>query len=258
MLTTIVRRPAERLLVARSRRELRGLPRPAHLGLIMDGNRRWARSVGVADARFGHRAGAEHLDRVLGWCARAGVGAVSVYVLSVDNIAKRDDEQVAYLFELLATVIPERVRRPGGQWALQVAGSLDLVPDETARALKEAVEATRGRPRRLTLAIGFDPFGDIVGAVRGALSEAALRGDSVAEAAASLEAGQIDRRIAAPADDIDLVIRTSGEQRLSGFFPWRAEHAELVFCDIHWPAFRELDLLRALRTYGRRVRARAS
>ena len=132
--TQWLRIPIERLLVARLRRELKGLPTPAHLGLIMDGNRRWARSVGVDDIRFGHRAGAEHLDRVLTWCAQAGVDAVSVYVLSADNIAKRDDAQVNFLFHLLETLILDRLRRPDGAWELHVAGNLDLVPDATAAA----------------------------------------------------------------------------------------------------------------------------
>jgi uncharacterized protein (DUF433 family) len=164
--TRWLRIPIERLLVARLRRELQGLPTPAHLGLIMDGNRRWARSVGVGDIRFGHRAGAEHLDRVLTWCAQVGIDAVSVYVLSADNITKRDDEQVRFLFHLLETLIPDRIRRTGGVWELRIAGNLDLVPDTTAHALKEAVDATRGRPRRLTLAVGHDPYGDVVDAVR--------------------------------------------------------------------------------------------
>lgn len=218
----------------------------------MDGNRRWARSVGVDDIRFGHRVGAEHLDRVLGWCAKADVGAVSVYVLSADNITKRDDEQVRFLFGLLETLIPERIRRPDGVWELHVAGNLDLVPDATARALKEAVAATRGRPRRLTLAVGYDPYGDVVDAVRQVLWDADDRGDTVDDVVRALEPESIDAHVVAPDDDIDLIIRTSGERRLSGYFPWRSVRAELIFGDVYWPGFRELDLLRALRTYGRR------
>ena len=230
---------------------------PGHLGLIMDGNRRWARSLGVDDVRFGHRAGAEHLDRVLGWCARAGIGAVSVYVLSADNITKRDDAQVNFLFQLLETLIPERIRRFDGLWELHIAGNLDLVPDATARALKDAVAATRGRPHRLTLAIGYDPYGDVADAVQLLLWEAVDRGDSVDHVVRTLEPEAIDARISTPDEDIDLIIRTSGEHRLSGYFPWRSVHAELIFCDVYWPGFRELDLLRALRTYARR-RASAS
>lgn len=250
--TQWLRTPLDRLLVARLRRELRGLPTPAHLGLIMDGNRRWARSVGEHDIRFGHRAGAEHLDRVLTWSAQAGIDAVSVYVLSADNITKRDDEQVTFLFHLLETLIPDRIRRPDGLWELHIAGNLDLVPDTTARALKEAMDVTRGRPRRLTLAVGYDPYGDVVDAVRQVLWKAADCGESVDDVVRALEPEAIDACVAAPDDDIDLIIRTSGERRLSGYFPWRSVRAELIFCDVYWPGFRELDLLRALRTYGRR------
>ncbi|MFC8734490.1 polyprenyl diphosphate synthase [Luteimicrobium sp. NPDC057192] len=247
-----VRALVERVLVGRLRREVARRPVPRHVGIIMDGNRRWARSVGVTDARFGHRAGADHLDDVLGWCADAGVKAASVYVLSADNLAKRSDDEVAFLLELLRTTIPERVSRPGGQWALEVSGTPDLLPDDVTRALKAAADTTRGRPLRLTLAVGYDPYREIVEAIRCVLDDAADHGLGALAAADLVSAESIDEHIASPRDDIDLVIRTSGEQRLSGFFPWRSANADLEFCDVYWPAFRELDLLRALRTWGRR------
>jgi len=254
--SSVLRVPAralvERTLVRRLRREVARGPVPRHVGIIMDGNRRWARSLGVTDARFGHRAGADHLDDVLGWCADAGVQAASVYVLSADNLAKRSDDEVAFLLELLRTTIPERVSRPGGRWALQVSGTPDLLPDAVTRALKAASDATRGRPLRLTLAVGYDPYREIVEAIRCVLDDAADHGLGTLAAADVVSPESIDEHIASPRDDIDLVIRTSGEQRLSGFFPWRSANADLEFCDVYWPAFRELDLLRALRTWGRR------
>ncbi|HWK92686.1 MAG TPA: polyprenyl diphosphate synthase [Luteimicrobium sp.] len=254
--SSVLRVPAralvERTLVRRLRREVARGPVPRHVGIIMDGNRRWARSLGVTDARFGHRAGADHLDDVLGWCADAGVQAASVYVLSADNLAKRSDDEVAFLLELLRTTIPERVSRPGGRWALQVSGTPDLLPDDVTRALKAASDTTRGRPLRLTLAVGYDPYREIVEAIRCVLDDAADHGLGTLAAADVVSPESIDAHIASPRDDIDLVIRTSGEQRLSGFFPWRSANADLEFCDVYWPAFRELDLLRALRTWGRR------
>ncbi|ACQ81994.1 Di-trans-poly-cis-decaprenylcistransferase [Beutenbergia cavernae DSM 12333] len=252
------RRAAEGLAERRLERALAGAPVPRHVGLVMDGNRRWARLAGSLDPRVGHRAGAEHLSVVLGWCARAGIDRASVYVLSAANIAKRGPDEVAHLMTLLETTIA-RQRRDDAEWSLAVAGSLDLLPDRTAHALKEAIDATAGRPRSLTLAIGYDPHEEIAAAVRAHLADAAddagRPGATLTDLARAFDADDLDARIPG-GSDIDLVIRTSGERRLSGFFPWRSAGAELVFCDVYWPGFRRLDFLRALRTYAQRVGTR--
>jgi short-chain Z-isoprenyl diphosphate synthase len=241
------------LYARRLRRQLRGLPKPAHVAIVMDGNRRWARGAGYDDVRVGHRFGARHLEQFLQWSADAGITCVTAWVASADNLHKRDSSEVDYLMELTESVLAEHVRRDH-RWRLHVAGRLDLLPGSTARALKEAAEASRDRTAGdLTLAIGYSGRLEVVDAVRAVLDEAAADGRALPEVADELTEEQIGRHLYVPGlPDPDLVIRTSGELRMSDFLLWQATRSEIEFCDLYWPAFREVDLLRALRTYGRR------
>jgi short-chain Z-isoprenyl diphosphate synthase len=253
-------RPLYRLYARILRRQLAGLPMPRHVAIVMDGNRRWARGAGYDDVRVGHRFGAEHLELFLQWSAAAGIRCVTAWVASADNLRKRDSAEVDYLMQLTETVLADHVRRDH-RWRLHVAGQLDLLPDSTARALKEAVEATRDRADAgdLTIAIGYSGRPEVVDAVRAVLDEAAADGRSVAEVADTLTEAEIGRHLYVPGlPDPELVIRTSGELRMSDFLLWQAIRSEIEFCDLYWPAFREVDLLRALRTYGRRRLQRSS
>ncbi|MEU8221673.1 polyprenyl diphosphate synthase [Kribbella sp. NPDC048915] len=235
------------------RHQLRGLPKPAHVAIAMDGNRRWARRAGYDDVRIGHRFGAKHLEQFLRWSADAGVTCVTAWVASADNLRKRDSAEVEYLMELTKSVLADHVRRDH-RWRLHVAGQLDLLPDSTARALKEAVELSRDRDAGdLTLAIGYSGRLEVLDAVRSVLDEAAAEGRSLEDIAGTLTETDISRHLYVPGlPEPDLVIRTSGELRMSDFLLWQATHSEIEFCDLYWPAFREVDLLRALRTYGHR------
>ena len=221
----------------------------------MDGNRRWARLNGYDNPSVGHRFGAEHLEDVLAWCAHVGIEYVTAWVASADNLAKRSSSEVAFLMEVAEDVIATRLARPSGAWRLHLAGNLDLLPDSTARALKEASAATEGRPAvgQLTIAIGYDGRGEIAEAVRSILDEVAGVGGSMADAAEAITEQRIGAHLYNPAlPDPDMIIRTSGEQRLSDFMLWQGVDSELYFCDAYWPGFREIDFLRALREYGRR------
>jgi short-chain Z-isoprenyl diphosphate synthase len=242
-----------RLYRRRLRRQLDGLPKPAHVAIVMDGNRRWARGAGYDDVRIGHRFGAKHLEQFLQWSADAGVTCVTAWVASADNLRKRDSAEVDYLMELTESVLADQVRRDD-RWRLHVAGRLDLLPDSTARALKEAVEASRDRDAGdLTLAIGYSGRLEVVDAVRSVLDEAAADGRALPDVADELTEEQIGRHLYVPGlPEPDLVIRTSGELRMSDFLLWQATRSDIEFCDLYWPAFREVDLLRALRTYGHR------
>lgn len=230
---------------------------PEHVGLIMDGNRRWARGVGLADPSLGHRAGAEHAEQVLSWCEAIGVKEVTVFICSTENLHRRADAEVAYLMRTIEEVIAARLARPGTRWQVHVAGMLDALPGSTARALKNAVEATRdcGTGAHVTLAIGYGGRQEIVDAVRDLITEADTAGASMADLAAGLTADDITAHLyTAGRPDPDLVIRTSGEQRMSNFLLWQSAYSELYFCEAYWPAFREIDFLRALRSYAARKR----
>ena len=234
--------------VERLRREVRRGPLPTHLGVVMDGNRRWARAAGL-DARAGHRAGAEHVGDLLRWCEDAGIAHLTVYVLSADNVRRRGGDEIDHLMTLLETVVPQQVLSRDGHWRLHVSGDLDLLPASTRTVLLDAVDATAGGVAHLTLAIAYDGRADIVHAVRAAVARSA-GGEVLVEDISGCLAG-------GPVKDIDLVVRTSGETRLSGFFPWQSADAELHLARVMWPAFGEADFLRALRSYARRRRARA-
>jgi short-chain Z-isoprenyl diphosphate synthase len=230
---------------------------PRHVAMVMDGNRRWARQMGFDDARIGHRYGAEHLDEVLGWCAEMGIRHVTVFIASVDNMRKRDSGEVDNLMQMIETVVVERLSRDVSEWQLHLAGRLDVLPDSTRNALKLAEEATRERHAgfHLNVAIGYDGREEIVTAVRTLLETEALAGATLEDVAQRLTPESIAAHLYTGGQpDPDLVIRTSGERRMSGFLLWQAAYSELHFCDVYWPGFRKIDFLRALRSYSARHR----
>jgi short-chain Z-isoprenyl diphosphate synthase len=239
----------------RLRKQLDGKPMPQHVGMVMDGNRRWARGQGHANPSVGHRYGALHVEKALGWCESVGVRHVTVFVCSTENLVKRPEAEVAYLMQVTEEIVAQQLGRPGGRWQVHVAGMLDLLPDRTARALKEAVEVTEdvATGNHITLAIGYGGRQELVEAVRSLLESEAAAGNDLDGLAAKLTAADISNHLYTTGQpDPDLIIRISGEQRMSNFLLWQSAHSELYFCDAYWPAFREIDFLRALRAYAAR------
>ncbi|WP_328470698.1 polyprenyl diphosphate synthase [Actinoplanes sp. NBC_00393] len=242
------------LYARRLRRQLAGVTLPRHVAMVMDGNRRWARQMGFEDPRIGHRYGAEHLDEVLRWCAEYGIRHVTVFLASVDNVTKRDSGEVGNLMRMIEEVVAERLQRPGSLWQVHLAGRLDVLPESTRHALKLAGERTRG-DFHLTIAIGYDGRDELVNAFRSLLEAEGRAGHSVDDIAERLTAEQIAAHLwTSGQPDPDLVIRTSGERRMSGFLLWQAAYSELHFSDVYWPGFRKVDFLRALRSYAARHR----
>jgi short-chain Z-isoprenyl diphosphate synthase len=249
----VLRDLAYRLYTRKLRRELSDPALPRHIGLIMDGNRRWARQMGLANPSLGHKYGAEHVEDVLLWCERARIKHVTVFVCSAENLQRRGDAEIAFLMRVIEDVLCDRLARPEATWQVHIAGTLDLLPDTTARALKEAVEATREcqTGAHVTLAVGYGGRQEVLDAIRAVLYELADAGGTLTELAGSLTTEDIARHLyTAGLPDLDLIIRTSGEQRLSNFLLWQSVASELHFCDVYWPAFREIDFLRALRGYS--------
>ncbi|SOB88929.1 Undecaprenyl pyrophosphate synthetase [Streptomyces sp. 1331.2] len=245
------------LYTRRLRREVMAGPLPRHVGLIMDGNRRWARQMGMANPSLGHKVGAEHVEEVLSWCEALGIKHVTVFVCSTENLQRRGDTEVAYLMRLIEQVVVDRLTRPDSRWQVHLAGMTDALPDTTARALKEAVEATRTctTGAHVTLAVGYGGRQEVVDAVRDLMYARAEAGASLTEAADALTVDDIAPHLyTAGQPDPDLVIRTSGEQRLSNFLLWQSAYSELYFCEAYWPAFREVDFLRAVRSFAARQR----
>ncbi len=252
-----VTEPLYALYANRLRHQVTSGPIPRHIGLIMDGNRRWARQAGFANPSLGHRIGAEHVEDLLAWCERLGIKHITVFVCSTENLQRRGNAEVAFLMQVIEDLAVALGREPPGRWQVHTVGTLDLLPDNTARALKAVAETTKGRgaSAHLTLAIGYGGRQEVIDAIREMLRERASAGDSLEEVAADLEVGDITRHLStAGRPDPDLVIRTSGEQRMSNFLLWQSAYAELYFCEAYWPAFREIDFLRAVRSFGARHR----
>ena len=231
-----------------------GAPVPRHVGVIVDGNRRWAKELGLDDPNHGHRVGARKIIDLLGWCDQAGVELVTLWLLSTDNLS-RPEPELAPLLRIIEGVVTD-LAAPQNNWTLRIVGALDLLPADTARLLKEAAAGTEGRRgAEVNIAVGYGGRREIADAVRSMLQAHAAEGRSLAEVAELLDVEHISQHLYTRGQpDPDLVIRTSGEQRLSGFLLWQSAHSEFYFCEAYWPDFRRVDFLRALRAYAARSR----
>ncbi len=226
---------------------------PHHIGVMLDGNRRWAKAVGL-DTAGGYQAGADNIFPLLGWCEEVGVKVVTLWLLSSDNLTNRPPEQMASLLEIIEGAVESLAAQR--RWRVNPVGALDLLPDHTARILKTAADATRDIDGiMVNIAVGYGGRREIADAVRSLLNEHAARGTTLAELAEAIDVEHIaDHLYTKGQPDPDLVIRTSGEQRLGGFLLWQSAQSEFYFCEALWPDFRRVDFLRAIRAYAERER----
>jgi short-chain Z-isoprenyl diphosphate synthase len=228
-------------------------PLPKHVGVILDGNRRWARATGYEDAAEGHRRGAAKIDELLDWCDGFGIHVVTLWLLSTENLT-RDPAEV----QQLLAIIEEKVSALSAdeRWRIRALGNLEMLPPSTGRVLAEAERVSEKHAgRELNVAVGYGGRQEIVDAIRSMLEEYEEKGMDLTEAASKVSAEEISRFLyTAGTPDPDLIIRTSGEVRLSGFLLWQSAHSEFFFCDPYWPDFRRVDFLRALRDYQQRHR----
>jgi short-chain Z-isoprenyl diphosphate synthase len=236
----------------RLRRSLRGATLPRHVGVMLDGNRRWARARG-AGTKEGHQAGADNIANFLGWCEEAGVEVVTLWLLSTDNL-NRPAAELAPLLTIIENAVADLAETR--RWRINPVGSPDLLPAETARRLKESAHATEDvQGMVVNVAVGYGGRQEITDAVRSMLVSHAANGTSIEELAESLEVEHIAEHLYTKGQpDPDLVIRTSGEQRLGGFLLWQSAQSEFYFCEAYWPDFRKVDFLRAIRAYAQRER----
>ena len=225
---------------------------PRHVGVVLDGNRRWASEQGSASAH-GHRAGAAKIEEFVGWCDEVGVEVVTLWLLSTDNLS-RGPEELEPLLAIISETVSDLART--ARWRVHPVGALDLLPDEIARALKEADALTRDIGGiTVNVAVGYGGRRELVDAVRALLAEQAELGASIDDLAQIIDVEHIARHLYTKGQpDPDLLIRTSGEQRLSGFMLWQSANSEFYFCEAYWPDFRKVDFLRALRSYSQRER----
>ncbi len=269
-------------------RALEGKSVPRHIAVMCDGNRRWAREAGFIDVSHGHRVGAKKISELVQWSGERGIELVTIYLLSTENL-HRDKAELELLCRIIGDVSDELAKSKLNA-RLRVVGHRDILPDALTDRLAANEKATADHTGVcVNMAVGYGGRQEIVDAVRSLLEdrvkekheafresstkdgESAHQVDSASSSKASelgddqrfslddiAEAitvqGISDHLYTSGQPDPDLVIRTSGEQRLSGFLLWQSAYSEIWFTDTYWPAFRRVDFLRAVRDFSRRNR----
>jgi short-chain Z-isoprenyl diphosphate synthase len=220
--------------------------------MILDGNRRWAKLVGLESAEHGHRAGADKLLEFAGWVDALHIPHVTFYLLSTDNLRARPTAELTALFDIIGTLALHMSTR----WRVKHVGTTDGLPEPLLSALRTAEERSAGRSGLLiNLAVGYGGRTEIAHAMRSIVLEHAAAGGTLANLGEQVDPELIGAHLYTTGQpDPDLVIRTSGEQRLSDFMLWQSAHSEFYFVEALGPDLREVDFLRALRSYAQRQR----
>ena len=224
---------------------------PHHVGVILDGNRRWAKANPNQGDPNGHKAGASKIIEFLGWCDDADVRVVTLWLLSTDNF-KRSASEIEELLQIIGDTVDELAAT--GRWNIKAVGALDLLPEWLSQKLN-SLKPIREDGVEVNVAISYGGRREIVDAVKSYLSEEEKSGHSLDQAKVNLSTDNISKFLyTAGQPDPELLIRTSGEQRLGGFMLWQSASSEFYFCEAYWPDFRRVDFLRALRAYSLRQR----
>ncbi|SDU96771.1 Undecaprenyl pyrophosphate synthetase [Microlunatus sagamiharensis] len=228
---------------------------PQHVAVLADGNRRWARANAPGlPLSEGYKAGARRLRDFVEWCDEIGIPVVTLWVLSTDNFSRADDAELGPLLAVIEGLVDELAET--GRWHVNPVGALDLLPPETAEHLRSVdTETSEVDGMVVNIAVSYGGRHELRDAVRSLLAEEARRGTPIEALAKTLDIEHIAEHLYTRGQpDPDLIIRTSGEQRLSGFLMWQSAHSEFYFCEALWPDFRKVDFIRALRAYGQRER----
>ena len=238
--------------------QIKQRPMPRHIGIILDGNRRHARKRGVSEPCEIYQHGAEKLDEVLDWSAELNISAVTLWVFSTENL-KRSPVEVSGILKAVEAKMATLAHDPfmhQKRIRVQAIGRLDLLSEPVVAAIRAAEAATAQHDlMTLTIAVGYGGREEIVDAVRSFVEMQARQGASLSDVIERITPEAIACHLyAADLPDPDLIIRTSGEIRLSGFLLWQSVHSEFYFTDVLWPAFRKIDFLRAVRAYQARSR----
>lgn len=243
-----------RLYEARLERGLDKSKVPQHIAVMLDGNRRWADKKTGSKAKDGHAAGAQKIFDFLSWSDQLGVPVVTLYLLSTENLKNRDAQELNDLLDILTSLAREMVNR--GKWKLRLVGDRASLPKEFLDSLEESERSSKDTEgSQVNLAIGYGGRQEITDAMRSIVKSSIEEGADLEKLADSLTPELIAKHLyTSDQPDPDLIIRTSGEQRLSGFLLWQSSNSELYFEEALWPDFRRVDFLRAVRAFTRRQR----
>ncbi len=235
-------------------RQLRHAELPHHVAMIIDGNRRWAKQLGLESTAHGHRAGANRMRAFLRWCDELGIEMVTLYLLSADNLTQRDSEEL----EQLVTIIGELAIDLAGtaDWQVHHIGNAEILPAPLRTNLEQtSTQSAANAGMHINLAVGYGGRNEITNAMRSIVAAHAAEGHDLESLAENITPDLIAQHLyTGGLPDPDLVIRTSGEQRLSDFMLWQAAHSEFYFVEALGPDLRRVDFLRALRDYASRHR----
>lgn len=236
-------------------REIKNGEIPGHIAVILDGNRRWAHRYTISEG-IGHFRGADAVENLLDWCEELGIRIVTLYVLSAENM-HRDNDELAGLYDLIKTRLHKLYNDPRihrDQMRVHAIGRIEQLPSSIQDILAKLDEATVNYNRRyLNVAIAYGGQREMVDAVKkiaAQIRDGSLDIDDISSDI--IESNLYTSYLPQPSPD--MILRTSGEQRLSGFLLWQSAYSELIFLDILWPEFRKIDLLRSVRIFQRRRR----
>ena len=249
-----MRNPVYSIYEARLERQLDKANIPKHIAVMLDGNRRWAEKNSGSKAKSGHVAGAQKIFEFLSWCDELEVPVITLYLLSTENLKQRDSEELQDLFQILDQLAKEMVSR--GRWKIRIMGDKGALAGRFLDSREESEKASQNtKGATVNLAIGYGGRQEITDAMRSIVQGAIAAGEDLSKLSDSLTPELIASHLyTSDQPDPDLIIRTSGEQRLSGFLLWQSSNSELYFEEALWPDFRKVDFLRAIRAFARRHR----
>ncbi|MBU6144025.1 MAG: isoprenyl transferase [Acidobacteria bacterium] len=227
---------------------------PKHVAVMLDGNRRWAEKNFGAKAEVGHSAGGKKIHEFLGWCDHLGIPVVTLYMLSIDNLTKRSEDELKDLLRIIGEVAKDLAKAK--RWRVKLVGDRAALPESLRKSIEQAEKETESLSGlHVNLAVAYGGRNEIAEAVKQILVKHSAEGTSVDSLVKNLTPELITEHLYTTGQpDPDLIIRTSGEQRLSGFLLWQSSNSELYFEEALWPDFRRVDFLRALRAFGSRRR----
>jgi len=227
---------------------------PKHVAVMLDGNRRWAERNFSAKAKVGHTAGGKKIHEFLGWCDDLGIPVATLYMLSIENLTKRTEDELEDLLRIIGDVAAELAEAQ--LWRVQLVGSRESLPKELRDRIEKAEKVTKNiQGLHVNLAVAYGGRNEIAEAMKQIVKTHAKSGASTEDLVELLTPELITEHLYTGGQpDPDLIIRTSGEQRLSGFLLWQSSNSELYFEEALWPEFRRVDFLRALRAFGKRNR----
>ena len=228
---------------------------PNHIAIILDGNRRWAKR-NLSLPKEGHLKGADAVENLLDWCEEFDIKIITLYVLSAENLSRKDLE-LEYLFKIIRIRLEKLFNDPRihkNQMRVKAIGRVELLPDSIKNVLKRLDDATKNYERHfLNIAIAYGGQDELIDAIKkivGKIKDGVLKIEDINKK--EIESNLYTSHL--PQSSPDMILRTSGEKRLSGFLLWQSAYSELVFMDVFWPGFRKIDLMRAIRTFQKRKR----